>query len=130
MHRFALGAARATECARGEDKFGSMVDALFNKQDSLGLKSWVSYGVDAGLRDTAAFARCMSSSASISSVEAGRSLGRRMEVNGTPTIIVNGWRFQAPPYDSLAAVVARFGAAVTRGRELAQPKSKTNGSPH
>lgn len=129
MHRFALGAARATECARGEHKFAAMVDALFSKQDSLGLKTWVSYSVDAGLRDTAAFARCVSSSAAMSLVEAGRSLGRKMDVNGTPTVIVNGWRFQSPPYDSLAAVVGRFAAAARRRRELAEPENKTNGSP-
>jgi hypothetical protein len=55
MHRFARPAARATECAGLQGKFGQMVDAVYNKQDSLGLKSWSDYGRDAGVADTVAF---------------------------------------------------------------------------
>jgi protein-disulfide isomerase len=107
MHRFAMPAARAAECARAEDKFTSFVDVVFGKQDSLGLKPWAAYALEAGIRDTAAFARCAASSAPLPRVEAGLASGKSLSVTATPTIIVNGWRYSAPPFDSLAAVIAR-----------------------
>jgi len=39
-HRFALSAARAAECAAREHLLHDWIDAVYNKQDSLGLKSW------------------------------------------------------------------------------------------
>jgi protein-disulfide isomerase len=108
MHRFAMPAARAAECARVEDKFASMVDVLFKKQDSLGLKSWGSYATEAGVRDTTAFARCVTNSSSLRIVDAGLASGKNIGVRATPTVIINGWRFSSPPYDSLAALVTRF----------------------
>jgi protein-disulfide isomerase len=105
MHRFAMPAARAAECARGEGKFNSVVDVLFNKQDSLGLKSWAAYGAEAGVGDTASFARCAASIRSFPLVDAGRALGKRIGVTSTPTVIINGWRYSSPPYDSLAELV-------------------------
>ena len=107
MHRFATPAARAAKCARVENRFPKLVEALFNKQDSLGLKTWVSYGIEAGIIDTAAFAQCAASKANFSPIEAGIALGKRLQVTRTPTVIVNGWRFASPPYDSLAEFVNR-----------------------
>lgn len=107
IHRFAMPAARAAECARPEDKFSSFIEVIFSKQDSLGLKSWASYAVEAGIRDTAAFARCTAGSARLPRVEAGLASGRSLAITATPTIIVNGWRYSSPPFDSLAALVSR-----------------------
>jgi len=42
-HRFARPAARAAECAALQSRFRQFHDALFHKQDSLGLKSWAGY---------------------------------------------------------------------------------------
>jgi protein-disulfide isomerase len=108
MHRFATPAARAAECARAEDKFAPVLAMLFQGQDSLGLKSWISYASDAGIRDTARFATCVASSESVPLIEAGRAVGNKLGINGTPTVIINGWRYSSPPYDSLAALVRRF----------------------
>jgi protein-disulfide isomerase len=52
MHRFAIPAARAAECAGEQDRFAEMHDALFSKQDSLGLKSWMSFASETAIRDT------------------------------------------------------------------------------
>ena len=51
-HRFARIAAQAVECAGEQSRHAEMVDALFAKQDSLGLLSWGRFGLDAGVRDT------------------------------------------------------------------------------
>jgi protein-disulfide isomerase len=107
QHRFAIPAARAAECARAQHQFDSFVDQIFSQQDSLGLKPWEQFAHDAGVADLGSFNRCNSDPAVPSVVTAGRELGKSINVAGTPTIIINGWRFGAPPYDSLSTIVAR-----------------------
>ncbi|MCC6319781.1 MAG: thioredoxin domain-containing protein [Gemmatimonadaceae bacterium] len=91
-HRFARPAARAAECAGAQDRFSAMVDEVYRKQDSLGLKSWTSYAADAGVLDTAEFKRCIQGIGD-SAAERGLRAGRPLGVRGTPTILVNGLRF-------------------------------------
>ena len=40
MHRFAEISAVAAECAEEQDRFVEFVEVVFQKQDSIGLKSW------------------------------------------------------------------------------------------
>jgi protein-disulfide isomerase len=103
-HRFARPAARAAECAASRGKFESFHDLLFAKQDSLGLKSWASFATDAGVRDTTGFRDCVADTARMERVERGLALGSRFDVNATPTVIINGWRFATIPRDSLALI--------------------------
>lgn len=100
MHRFARPAARAAECAAEQDRFTSMHDALFAKQDSFGLKPWQGYALEAGVQDTARFRRCVSSTAPVPRIEAGVRAAAALEVHATPTVIVDGWRFSRPPAES------------------------------
>ena len=99
-HRFARPAARAAECAAGEDRFHAFVHAVFESQDSLGLKSWVAYAKDAGVIDTSAFLRCTMDTVSIPRIEQGLRAGKTYDIKGTPTVLVNGWRFASPPTES------------------------------
>jgi protein-disulfide isomerase len=88
-----------------------MIDVLYTKQDSLGLKSWNSYAVEAGVSDTAAFARCTAEASSRGPIDDGLALGNELAVRATPTIIVNGWRFEHPPIaDSLPKIIAKLSA--------------------
>ena len=98
-HRFAIPAARAAECALAEDRFADYVDLIFEKQDSLGLKTWVSYAIDSGLQDTVSFKQCNASAEPLPRVERGLELGRQIDVRGTPTVLINGWRLPVPAYD-------------------------------
>lgn len=105
-HRFALDAARAAECASALGRFASFVDVVFSKQDSLGAKTWRSYASEAGIHDTIAFDRCLHDSSAVKRIEEGRALGLRFNIPGTPTVIVNGWRYSYPPSrDELDRVV-------------------------
>jgi protein-disulfide isomerase len=106
-HRFAAPAARAAECAREQGGFPAFVDHVFEKQDSLGLKSWASFAREAGIRDTATFSRCAAQQGTPTQVTAGITAGTLIHVTGTPTVIINGWRFARPPYDSLAAIIRK-----------------------
>ena len=96
-HRFALAAAQAAECANSLGRFDHFIDAVYAKQDSLGLKSWGSYAGEAGISDTAFVARCARNPDPSGRIEAGRELALRWEVRGTPTVIINGRRYQSPP---------------------------------
>jgi protein-disulfide isomerase len=117
MHRFARPAARAVECAHPFGKFHELVDVIYDKQDSLGLKSWSSYALEAGVIDTLRFVRCVSETSTLPMVEAGIAAARRLNVTGTPTVIINGWRYDAPPSASeLDQAVADIRAGKKPGR--------------
>lgn len=96
-HRFARIAAQAAECADTQGRFQPFVTTVYARQDSIGLKPWVSYALDAGIVDTAAFDRCLRADEPSPRIQAGFELGQRLGVRGTPTVIINGWRFNSPP---------------------------------
>lgn len=96
-HRFAIPAARALECANRLGRFEAFFDAVYANQDSLGLKSWSSFARDVNIRDTVAFDTCVTSPREVPQIESGVSLAHRLNVHATPTVLVNGWRFHAPP---------------------------------
>jgi len=99
-HRFAAPAARAAECAHAEGRFAAFVKSVFAKQDSLGLKSWVSFGRDAGITDTLLFAKCAAAVETVPIIERGLEVGRKFGITGTPTVFLNDWRFGTPPTES------------------------------
>lgn len=96
----AYEAAAAAQCAAIQGVFEPFIDLVFAKQDSLGVKTLNSFAVDAGIRDTVAFAQCTADSSTQNVVAHGRTLGSALHVAGTPTVIVNGWRFSSTPPDS------------------------------
>lgn len=101
MHRFAAPAARASICASEVGKFDQFSDALFSKQDSLGLKTWASYASEAGIDDTARIQNCAVNASPSSELSRAEGLTKKYQVTGTPTIVLNGWQFPAPPSDSV-----------------------------
>jgi Na+:H+ antiporter, NhaA family len=114
MHRFAIPAARVAECAGEQGRFESMYDRLFEQQDSFGLKPWSEFAAEAGVPDGDAFENCIRRTEPIPRVVAGRQLGKALDVQGTPTLIVNGWKLGHPPSEvELEAMVK----AVLAGKE-------------
>jgi len=99
-HRFALPAARVAECANDQGRFEPMYDQLFEGQDQFGLKPWDDYATAAGVPDTAAFDACIKKTDPIPRVEEGKALGAKLDVRGTPTVIINGWRLGHPPSEA------------------------------
>lgn len=98
------------------------MDVLFAKQDSLGLKSWSSYGHDAGIADTSSFVRCIADTTRVARIEAGIAAGNRLNVHGTPTVLVNGWRFPRAPDQELMLTSI---AAIISGRQpFGSPEGK------
>ena len=106
-HRFAGIASRAAECAQTGGAFWSMIDALYAKQDSFGLKSWSSFAVQAGIRDTVSFERCVRASEPVEAIQKGLALGKSIGVGGTPSVMLNGWLMPAAPSDTHLTRVIR-----------------------
>lgn len=99
-HPAALSASNAAECAReqeGQPGFASLVDAFFEDQESLGERTWSNYAALAELTDTLSIAECAMSAEEHPRVTAGREFGAKVEAEGTPTVIVNGWLFHGMP---------------------------------
>jgi protein-disulfide isomerase len=99
-HKYAETAAHAVECGAEAGRSFETRDFIFESQDSLGRKPWVWFAQGAGVQDTARFSRCMSDSTQRRLVTAGVAAGKRIGVIGTPTIILNGWRYGSPPADT------------------------------
>jgi predicted DsbA family dithiol-disulfide isomerase len=102
-HRMAYPAARASECAGVQQRFGEFHDLVFSKQDSLGLKSFAEFAWDAGIRDTAAFVRCTKSSARVASIEVDIRAAVALKGTGTPLILINGLLLPGAPDSSQLA---------------------------
>jgi len=99
-HGQAEAAARAVECAAASGRFGEAVDFVFEKQDSLGKQPWTWFAAGAGVRDTLSFVHCMADSGVRRNVQAGLTLGKKIGVTGTPTVLLNGWRYSGTPSDT------------------------------
>ena len=107
QHRFAMPAARAVECASQTGQFAQLVALTFDKQDSLGLKSWNSFAQEAGVPDTLRFSRCLVDTSHVARIESGLALGRKLGSHATPTVLINGWRPSvAPTEPELSKMVA------------------------
>ncbi len=111
-HFFATPAARAAECAERSGLFYPFIEAVFAKQDSLGIKSWGSFALDAGIADTSYISNCTTSDDPFSRITDGAALAQALEVNGTPTVFVNGYRFASPSKENLVRAMN----AVRRGK--------------
>jgi protein-disulfide isomerase len=96
MHRFAEPAARAAECAGDQGRFEAMYDLLFEQQDKFGLKPWSEFATEAGVADATAFDACIKRTDPIPHVADGKALGNQLDVQGTPTVVINGWKLGRP----------------------------------
>ena len=96
-HRFALPAARVAECAGDQGRFEAMYDQLFDGQDSFGLKPWSEYAIAAGVADLTAFDACIRRTDPVQRIEDGKELGAQLDIQGTPTVVINGWKLPHSP---------------------------------
>lgn len=112
-HRFAIPAARVAECAGLQGRFEAMHDVLFEQQNAFGLTSWVTMATQAAVPDLPKFDECVGSNEEVSGVLAGKKLGNEINVDFTPTLIVNGWKLGYLPS---AAELESMIKAVLAGR--------------
>ncbi len=113
MHRFALPSARMFECTDTPAEALRLADALFAKQDSLGLLSWEKIAVSAAAGRPERLAACALDTAQVEAVLQGQRAGDKLSVRGTPTVLVNGWRFPSPPFEQLPEVLVEIATTGT-----------------
>jgi protein-disulfide isomerase len=94
-HPHALHAAEAAEAAGAQGKFWQMHDILFAHQDALEDDDLVEYAAAVGC-DVDRFVRDMSNGSYVGRVRDDFLSGVRSGVNGTPSIFINGLRYDGP----------------------------------
>lgn len=87
-HRFAKLAAQAAECAADRGAMKEFSRLLFAKQDSIGLIGWGEFAYRSGIADSADFKTCLPTKKQV--VESHLQLARNLDVDATPTIVVDG----------------------------------------
>lgn len=97
IHKNAMTAARAAECAGEQGRFEAFHDRLFKQQDSLGIKSYAQFALDSGVPDTASFRICNSSRKQVAAIQGDIAAARELDSRGTPTVMVNGLKYRLPP---------------------------------
>lgn len=100
-HPHAMPAARAAVAAGNQGKFWEMHDILFDHQRALEEEDIDRYAREIGL-DMERFHADLRSPETQRRVDADREAGRSVEIQGTPTLFINGRRFAEAP-SSLAA---------------------------
>lgn len=96
-HRFAVPAAEAFECAARQGKAEEYFDLLYRKQDSLGLKRFEDFATEAGVPDGEAFRACLVDKDQPSRIQADAVMAQEIGGTGTPTVVINGFRYPGVP---------------------------------
>lgn len=89
IHRNALMAAQASECAADQGKFWEFLDLNYERQNELSRSAVSSWAKELKL-DTDLFERCLDSEIKRDTVIAEYDAGDELGVGGTPTFVVNG----------------------------------------
>lgn len=102
-HPHAAAAARAAVAAERQGRFWEMHDVLFDHQLQLTDADLERYATEIGL-DLERFHADLASPEVAARVEADRAAGREVEIEGTPTLFINGRRYSEPPSALMAYV--------------------------
>ena len=113
-HTHARAAANAAECAAEQGRFANFEDVVYSRQDSIGVASWVTFAVSAGVPDTVAFNSCVHGEQHRDVVERDRSAALALKLAGTPVYIVNGQPYFGAP--SLAGLMQHLNDGGNRAR--------------
>ena len=108
IHRFAIPATRASECAGEQGQFEGMHHVIYKYADSLGLVSWWWFAQMGGVTDSIHFDKCIRSGLPMASLARDTIDGNRLKVRGTPTILIGHFRMEGLyPLDSIMAYIDR-----------------------
>lgn len=108
IHANAMSAAVAVECAGRQGRFEQYHDVLFAQQKAIGVRSWHAFAKDAGVVDSMTFATCMTDSTVTSPIQRDIAAAGRLELSGTPAILVNDRLFRgAPTQQQLGVMIER-----------------------
>ncbi len=95
VHEYAMAAAEAAEAAGGQGKFWEMHNQIYTNQDVLDIDHLYGFAKTIGL-DMERFDRDMADETYEDKIHADFQSGVRSGVNGTPTLFINGNRYDGP----------------------------------
>ena len=108
FHKQAMNAAKASVAAHRQGKFWEMHDRLFKKQKSLTKNSYRKFAKRMRL-DTNKFRRDFAASSTEDEVNKDMSEAREAGLGGTPTVYINGRKYQGGySEEQIADIVARY----------------------
>lgn len=113
-HENAMRAANYAECADAAGRFREAQDALFAARDSLARLTPAEFVARLGSSANPELLACAARTDTMPRVLAGRTLAQVWKVRGTPTLIVDGWRFRDVP--TLAELDSVLAEALRRNR--------------
>ena len=103
----ALAAARASECAARFGLFLAFYDSVMATPKLIGTRHWTDWAEVVGVSDTTAFVTCMVDSApGLSNIQSDTLAARELNIDGTPTFLVNNVLIKGyPGFEQLHDVV-------------------------
>ncbi len=104
IHQNALNASKAALAAQKQGKFWEMHDKLFANQRALTPDNIKQYAKDIGL-DTNKFEQDMNSPEVQKAIDDDTKLAQQSQVNGTPSLFVNGKRVMNRSFDGLKQMI-------------------------
>jgi protein-disulfide isomerase len=96
-HEYSATAQKAAECAHSQGRFWAMRSILFEHQESFGSEEWTELARQAQVVDVQEFSTCLAANVHGWRVERAKELSEVAMVRGTPTVVVNGWKFPITP---------------------------------
>jgi protein-disulfide isomerase len=119
MHAHAARAAQASLEAQRQGAFWPYHDLLFANQEALTDADLVGYADALGL-DSEAFERALADGVHQARMHADMEAGMALEVTGTPTFFVNGFRLEGvPPIWVFEIALEAFRSGLVEARPLA-----------
>jgi protein-disulfide isomerase len=104
QHTNARKAAEAAEAAREQGKYWEYVSVLFRNQSALSVDKLRQYATEVGL-NRAKFDASLDSGKLAEKVQRDVIDGRKLGINGTPTLYVNGKRISDNSYESVRSAI-------------------------
>lgn len=104
QHANARKAAEAAEAAREQGKYWEYAAVLFRNQSALGVDKLRQYATELGL-DRTKFDASLDSGKFMEKVQRDLFDGRKLGINGTPTLYINGKRLADNSYENLKSAV-------------------------
>ena len=93
LHEYACQASRASFCASAQGKFWRFHDVLFENQENINAGIFDKI-VKALQMDEKSFEACMASPASLEAVKKDIAEGQKLNIQGTPSVYINGQRYK------------------------------------